>query len=141
MATNLSYWLKGQYRWLKNYIFAKKCNLISFWIFKYCFNYSFTLYYCAIFYFLDAGFFSIPSEWRTVWILIRPDILSGLIWVQTVCKGYQQTKKSTLAAKELNTKQLVDTTFWLKPCRKLISFGTNFSHLATVMATKNTEPG
>ena len=22
---------------------------------------------------------------------IRPDILSGLIWVQTACKGYQQT--------------------------------------------------
>ena len=28
----------------------------------------------------------------------RPDILSGLIWVQTVCKGYQQT---TLVSKEL----------------------------------------
>ena len=24
---------------------------------------------------------------------IRPDILSGLIWIQTVCKGYQQTTK------------------------------------------------
>ena len=33
------------------------------------------------------------SEYQTVWILIRPDILSGLIWVQTVCKGYQQMKK------------------------------------------------
>ena len=32
----------------------------------------------------------IPSECQTVWIQIRPDILSGLIWVQTVCKGYQQ---------------------------------------------------
>ena len=27
---------------------------------------------------------------QTVWNQIRPDILSGLIWVQTVCKGYQQ---------------------------------------------------
>ena len=26
-----------------------------------------------------------------VWIQVRPDILLGLIWVQTVCKGYQQT--------------------------------------------------
>ena len=26
----------------------------------------------------------------TVWIQIRPDILSGLIRIQTVCKGYQQ---------------------------------------------------
>ena len=32
----------------------------------------------------------IPSECQTVWIQIRLDILSGLIWVQTVCKGYQQ---------------------------------------------------
>ena len=27
----------------------------------------------------------------TVWTQIVPDILSGLIWVQTVYKGYQQT--------------------------------------------------
>ena len=35
----------------------------------------------------------VPSECQTVWIQIRPDILSGLIWVKTVCKGYQQTTK------------------------------------------------
>ena len=33
----------------------------------------------------------IRSECQTVWIQIRPDVLSGLIWVQTVCKGHQQT--------------------------------------------------
>ena len=32
-----------------------------------------------------------PSECQIVWVQIRPDVLSGLIWVQTVCKGYQQT--------------------------------------------------
>ena len=37
------------------------------------------------------------SECQTVWIL--PDILLGLIWVQTVCKGYQQM---TLVGYELN---------------------------------------
>ena len=37
--------------------------------------------------------FSIPSRCQTVWIQIRPNILTGLIWVQTVCKGYQQTTK------------------------------------------------
>ena len=47
----------------------------------------------------DADFFQIvfskkilsgiSSEWQTVWIQIRPDILSGLIWVLTICKGYQ----------------------------------------------------
>ena len=46
-----------------------------------------------------------------------------------------------LAGKELNTKQLVDTTFWPKPWLKLISFGSNLFHLAKVLATTNSEPG
>ena len=33
----------------------------------------------------------IPSECQTDWIQIRSDILSGMIWVQTVCKCYEQT--------------------------------------------------
>ena len=41
----------------------------------------------------------IPSECQTYWIQIRPKIESGLIWIQTVCKGYKQT---TLVGKELN---------------------------------------
>ena len=41
----------------------------------------------------------IPSECQTVWIQIRPDIMSGLIWVQSDCKGYEQT---TLVGNELN---------------------------------------
>ena len=40
----------------------------------------------------------IPSECQTDWIQIRPDVLSGLIWVQSVCKGYEQT---TLGGNEL----------------------------------------
>ena len=32
----------------------------------------------------------ISSVCQTFWIQIRPDILSGLILVLTVCKGYQQ---------------------------------------------------
>ena len=32
----------------------------------------------------------IPSECQTVWIQNRPHVLLGLIWVQTICKGYQQ---------------------------------------------------
>ena len=31
------------------------------------------------------------SECQTDWIQIRPEKMSGLIWVQTVYKGYQQT--------------------------------------------------
>ena len=60
VATNLhvSNWLKVQSRRFNNYIFAKKCIFISFWIFQYYFYYSFTSYYCAIFFSLDAGFFN-----------------------------------------------------------------------------------
>ena len=47
----------------------------------------------------------LPSGCQTVWIQIRPDILSGLIWVQTVFKGYQQT---TLVSKELILNSVTD---------------------------------
>ena len=40
----------------------------------------------------------IPSECQTVWIQIRPDRTSGLVLVQTVCKGFQPT---TLVGKDL----------------------------------------
>ena len=45
------------------------------------------------------------------------------------------------AGKELNAEQLLDTTLWLKLLLKSISFGSNFFHLAKVLATTNTEPG
>ena len=43
-----------------------------------------------------------PSEIQTACIQIRSDLLWGLIWVQTVWKGYQQT---TLFGKELKNGQ------------------------------------
>ena len=49
-------------------------------------------------YFLKKILSGIPSECQTVWTLTRPDDSSGLVWVQTVCQGYQQT---TLVDKEL----------------------------------------
>ena len=103
---------------------------------EYCFYYSFILYYCAIFYSLDAGFFSIPSGCQTVWIQIRPNILSGLIWVQTVCNGYQQTTKFTPSLLRVNTKQLLAkilakvNIIWLQ----LFPFGQSVGY-------KNSEPG
>ena len=33
------------------------------------------------------------SQCQTVWIQIKTVILLILIWIQTVCKGYQQTTK------------------------------------------------
>ena len=41
--------------------------------------------------FFEKFLLGIPSKCQTDWIQIRRDILSGLIWAQTVCKGYQQT--------------------------------------------------
>ena len=56
-------------------------------------------YYCGLFVVVFQKIISgILSECQTVWIQIRHDILSGLIWVQSVCKDYQQT---TLGDKEL----------------------------------------
>ena len=37
------------------------------------------------------NFFQIPSVSNSLDPQIRPNISSGLIWVQTVCKSYQQT--------------------------------------------------
>ena len=45
-------------------------------------------------------FSGIPSEFQTDWIQIRPNVLSCLIGIQTVCRGYQQM---TLRDKELQT--------------------------------------
>ena len=50
--------------------------------------------------FLEKILSGIPSVCQTAWIQSRPDLLSGLTWVQTVCHGYQQT---TLAGKELTS--------------------------------------
>ena len=46
---------------------------------------------------------------QMVWIKIRTDNLSVLIWVQTVCKGYQQTTK-VAASKETVSKLLLCMT-------------------------------
>ena len=43
-----------------------------------------------------------------VWIKIRTAVLSALIWVQTVCKGYQQTTK-VADSKEVTLDFNIDT--------------------------------
>ena len=60
--------------------------------------------YCSCFYFRLLTFFKIkfflkinhpgpPSEYQTVWIQTKTDILLVFIWVQTIIKGYWQTTK------------------------------------------------
>ena len=47
---------------------------------------------CLLLLFFYLNFFlGISVESRAVWIQIMPDDLSGLIWIQIICKGYQQT--------------------------------------------------
>ena len=40
---------------------------------------------------------------QMVWIQIRTDSLSVLIWVQTVCNGYQQTTKVATSKERVKT--------------------------------------
>ena len=79
--------------------------LNSFPIGKFC------MFFCRLPYFLffKIIFFrkilsGIPSVCQRVSIQIRPDNLSGLVWIQTVCKGYQQTSP---VDKELVIRQAV----------------------------------
>ena len=52
----------------------------------------------------------LPSGCRIEWIQIRPDVLSDLILVQTVYKGYQQT---TLGGKKLTPNEVAAELFSL----------------------------
>ena len=69
----------------------------------------------AVFFFQNKLFrkilSGIPSECQTVWIQIRPNILSGLIWVQTVCKDYQQMTQRGKELISLLTTQLASFAF------------------------------
>ena len=47
--------------------------------------------------FFKINFFKKLKECQTVWIQIRTDVLLVLIWVQTVCKGYQQATKHIIS--------------------------------------------
>ena len=53
----------------------------------------------SIFFFKTTlNFSGILSKCQTVWIQIKPDILSCLIWVQLICKGYQ---RPTLVSRQI----------------------------------------
>ena len=44
----------------------------------------------------------ILSEYQTFWTQIMTDVLSVLIWVQTVCKGYQKTTNVVVSKEKVN---------------------------------------
>ena len=76
------------------------------------------------------------SECQTVWILIRPDILSGLIWIQTVCKDHQQTTKFATGRQRVKefpnpivvpTKSDSDVILYLQLLSKTLTFTLHLS--------------
>ena len=62
------------------------------------------------------------------------------VWLDLGSKCLQRFNISRQQKLAKSYKKLVDTTFWLKPWLKLISFGYNFFYLAKVLATTNSEP-
>ena len=67
--------------------------------------------FVACYFFLKKNLSGIQSECQTVWIHIWPDLLSGFIWVQTICQGYQQT---TLVGNELHRPMIKETHEFVK---------------------------
>ena len=60
--------------------------------------------------------------YQRVWILIRPDNLSGLIWVQTACKSYlQTTKELNMAINEILSEYPATILFELLPASNPIA--------------------
>ena len=87
---------------------------------EYCFYYSFTLYYCAIFYSLDTGFFQYHQGVKQFGSRSGPTFCLAWYGSKLFAKDISRHSGS-----RFNTKQLVDT-FCPKPSLKLISFGSNF---------------
>ena len=60
---------------------------------------------CLLIFFQNLFFpkkcLGIQSEYQTVLILIRPDVLSGMIRVHTVCNGYQQSRQRVKAKSDI----------------------------------------
>ena len=96
-------------------VYLNRLLFVMFCMFFFCFFFFFFLFCFVLFSSVDFVFKSTFSKlfFRNatgVSNSLDPDQdrhLSGLIWVQTVCKGYQQTTKSPLAGKELKDRTKV----------------------------------
>ena len=67
--------------------------------------------------------------------------MSALIWVRTVCKGYQEMTKVVASGQRVKYRTISRYYFLAKTLAKVNSFGSNFFHLAKVLATTNSEQG
>ena len=72
----------------------------------------------------------IQSECQTVWIQIRSDVLSGLIWIQTVCKDVSRRQKPPVAEKELRAMNT------LKKYKRTLHYETSLFKYIDIFTTK-----
>ena len=80
-------------RSLNHNLLTSKKFISAFWVIFHAFA-----VVCQFFFGINFPFFKkllsgTLLECQTVWIQISTDFSSILIWLQTVCKGYQQTTK------------------------------------------------
>ena len=81
---------------------------------------------CSPLIFFKINFFVNFFECQTDWIQIRPDVLSGLILVQTCCKSCQQTILGNKELKVLVTRlnhSLVTFEYFLLKCKFVRMYG------------------
>ena len=82
----------------KAMLVCRKIYLITTHALTHCMLGHFFWFCCRLLTILNINFFKqffqefyhCVKRCQTVWIQIRTDITSALIWVQTICKGYQQ---------------------------------------------------
>ena len=67
---------------------------------------NFVCFCCHLFFFFF--FKNNLSEFQSVWIQIRTDIRSVLIWVQTVCKDLEQTEKIATTKEKVKLRNLTE---------------------------------
>ena len=89
--------------WTTFFIFSFRGGKNSlFYSLRLCPLWNFSCSFVVCWFFQNQLFWKIlsriSSECQTDWIQIRPDVVSDLIWVQSVCKGYEKMK---LVYKEL----------------------------------------
>ena len=123
MATNRSHWLKVVKVVPKLIQICKTEFFLSAFVFL-----NIPSHLMCHFYSLDAGFFQYNQDVKQFRSRFGLTFCRAWSGSKLFAKVISRQQKSTLVGKDLNIKQLVDTTFWLNPWLKLISFGSNFLH-------------
>ena len=72
--------------------------------------------FCRLLIFLEKMIHKYHQSVKQVWFQIRPGVILGLIWVQTVCKGYQQTTLlvNHFPASQIHVEQLYNKKMFTK---------------------------